>query len=91
MRDYIELGPTPSGEDCAQVGTDKYPEQSLAESRRYCDMLQKKFPKANFGIRSFPHDFGTYREVVVYFDDDVDGSLSVALDVERNLPETWED
>lgn len=91
MRDWIELGPTPMGEECTQVGTDAYPEQSLAECRRYRELLERKFPKATFGIKTFPHDFGSYREVVVYFDDDVEGSLSTALNVERNLPENWED
>ncbi|GAF94626.1 unnamed protein product, partial [marine sediment metagenome] len=42
------------------------------------------------GIKSFPHDFGTYSEVVVYFDDEIEGSQDVALEVEGNTPEAWD-
>ena len=33
----------------------------------------KKTPQELFTIKSFPHDIGTYREVMVYFDDKEEG------------------
>lgn len=93
MRDFMTLGPSPCGEDCVQLGTEDYPEKSRAECKRYKKLLEEKFPLNGiyFGIKSFDHDFGTYREVVVYYDDNDEESADNALTVENNLPETWED
>jgi len=95
MRDYIELGPTPAGESCAQVGADDYHEKAREECQRYKELLEATFPDppqgSRFAIKSFPHDFGSYYEVVVWFDDDNEKSVDFAYKVERNLPETWED
>lgn len=89
MRDYLTLGPVPVDEDCQQIGTPGYDyEKDTADLRRYKAMLQKRWPEAHFAIKSFPHDFGTYREVVVYFDDEEDDP--VAFEVEANLPQVWD-
>jgi hypothetical protein len=45
---------------------------------------------SNFAIKSNPHDFGSYYEVVVYYNDDNEEAAEFAYMVERNLPETWE-
>lgn len=95
MRDYIELGPSPAGESCVQVGDPDYASKAREECSRYKELLERKFPNppwgSRFGIKSFPHDFGSYYEVVVHFDDDNDASVDFAYRVEANLPETWED
>lgn len=94
MRDYIELGCSPAGEDCVQVGTDDYATKARAECHRYVELLTKTFGEppagSRFAVKSFPHDFGSYYEVVVYFDDDYPASEDFAFKVERALPETWE-
>ena len=88
--DYLELGPVPADEDCQQVGMDSYDyHKDIADLRRYKAMLQKRWPTAHFTIKAFPHEFGTYREIVVYFDDDDEDAI--AYDVEANLPQTWND
>lgn len=93
--DHLTLGPTPFGEDCAQVGTDNYHDRAMRETRRYIELLEKKFPDkpegVKFDVRSFPHDFGTYHEVVVVYDRDDEEQVDFALKVEHHLPETWED
>ena len=90
MRDYLTLGPTPCDEDCQQIGSDTYDyAKDTADLYRYKRMLEHRWPTARFGVKSFPHDFGTYREVVVYFDDEDEDA--VAYDVEANLPQTWDD
>ncbi len=96
MRDHITLGPTPVEEDCAQVGLDCYPEQSREECIRYRALLEATFGDGSrvgcsFGVKAFPHDFGTYREVVVYFDVDVEEQVEFAYNVEANMPLTWRD
>jgi len=90
MKDFLCLGPVPAYEDCQQVGTPEYDyDKDTADLKRYKAMLEQRWPEAHFSIRSFPHDFGTYREVVVYYD--TDDSNPIALEVESNLPTTWDE
>ncbi len=42
-----------------------------------------------FGRKSFEHDFGSYVEVVVYYDESSDEQTRFAYDVERRLPGRW--
>ena len=91
MRDYLTLEATPVGEDCSQVGVENYSHMSRIECSVFKDQLERTFPKCNFGVKSFPHDFGTYREVVVYFDDENEEESENAFEVESNLPEFWDD
>ena len=88
MRDYLALGPVPAEEDCQQIGMSDYDgEKDTADLRRYKAMLEERWPDAHFAIKSFPHDFGSYREVVVYFDTEQEDPI--AFDIEANLPRTW--
>ena len=91
--EYIELGPSPAGEDCVQVGEQNYGQNARKECERYVSLLEEMFPTDNhnnfFEIMSFPHDFGTYYEVVVYFNPTDTKSVDFAFNVESNLPEEW--
>jgi len=95
-RDYLELGPAPSDETPQQVGT---PEYSPSIARFECDLyrrvLRKQFGdeprEARLGIKSFPHDFGSYYEVVCYFDDQDETSMDYAFKLESEAPEVWPD
>ena len=93
--DTLELGSAPSNEDCVQVSrTEDYIAPMKNECRRYLALLETLFPvpedvKAWFFIKSNPHDFGTYYEVAIRFDDEDDKSVSFAYSVEENLPENW--
>ena len=74
MLNYESLGPTPAGEDCVPVGDANYSNKAGAECSRYRDLLKLKFPEAgkygcSFHRKSFQHEFGTYYEIVVQFDD----------------------
>jgi hypothetical protein len=93
--EYIELGPVPASEDCVQVGDCNYNVLARKECDRYMELLEKKFPTNDtnnfFSIKKFPHDFGSYYEVVCNFDPTDIDSVDFAYHVESNLPETWED
>jgi hypothetical protein len=92
MRDYLELGPTPCGEDCQQVGMPSYdPQMARKELVAYKNQLQRLFPAGVFGIKTFPHDFGSYSEVVAYFGDEMtEAQNKAAWDAEGDLPENWD-
>lgn len=96
MRAYIELGPVPSCESCQQVGTEGYNHSiARAECSAYKRQLQRMFPKGEFAVKSFPHDFGNYLEVVAYlghaFHGQEDEVTLAAFDAEENTPENWDE
>jgi hypothetical protein len=94
VKDYLSIGSSPSDETCAQVGADNYPEQSRKECRAFLHQLERAFPNPPDGcylaVKSFEHDFGTYREVVCYFDDESEESRHYAFNMENNTPENWD-
>lgn len=97
MKDYFELGSSPYREDCVQVKSGKdYRPEMTEELKRYKEQLEKIFPipdslTCHFGIKWFPHDFGSYGEIVIYYHNDIEEEVEFALFVEENLPNTWGD
>lgn len=95
-RDYLNIGCTPASEDCQQVGTVSY-DGGLArkECEAYREQLRRQFgpePEgARLAIKSFPHDFGNYLEVVCYFDDKYEDSVEYAFKCEGEASDTWDD
>ena len=70
--DYLVVG----SNGFAQVGDPDYFTKAKIELRILLDFLQTNYPvpdefasKAYYYIKAFNHDFGTYYEVVVIFDD----------------------
>ena len=97
MRDYIELGSSPSGEDCAQLGTPGYYDRMTVEISELRRMMERVHPvplgyvSARYGRKAFEHDFGMYYELCAYFDDRDFVSIQWALDAEELVPERWDD
>ena len=90
---YLELGPVPAGEDCAQVGSPDYTERMIRETTEYIRMLSRAFPPiagTRFKLKAFRHDFGTNHEVVVVYTDS-DEAIDFAFHVENNTPMNWDD
>jgi hypothetical protein len=96
MRDYFEIGPTPSGEDCAQVGEADFHSRGSREMDAYIGQLNRQFgsliegTSVSFKKKWFDHDFGRYGEVVIAFDDS-DENSHIVYQIERELPEYWDD
>lgn len=93
--DYINLGSTPCDEECVQVETGKdYLPTMTEECRRYKKLLENLYPipeevNAHYTIKSFPHDFGTYKEVAIVFDSEDEAAAAFAYEVEDRLPANW--
>jgi len=90
MLDYINIGSVPCNEDCSQVGTEDYHRLSRIECKVFQRQLERTFPLASFKVKTFPHDFGSYSEVVAVYDVDDEASLKFALEAESNTPESWD-
>ena len=91
MRDCIYIGSTPPEEDCVSVGGDY--QKMRAECQRYIRALRHKLGpepgSARLGIKREEHDFGSYCEVVCYFDTDDRPALDYALKCEGEGPLRW--
>ena len=94
MRETLELGPCPHGEDCAQVGADDYYDRAKREVRAYIGQLVRVCGEPPDGVslrcKSFPHDFGSYMEAVVSFDCDDESQAKYAYRLESEGPEFWD-
>ena len=102
MRDYLNIGSTPAGESCAQVGSSNYYNDSMVECIVFKHQLERLFPDGCFSKKAFYHEFGTYYEIVAWFETDLDETgeeLSsflqkqekAAYDAEANTPEYWDE
>jgi len=89
------IGSSPAYEKCVGVGEENYESRSLEECNRYIALIRKKLGPEPFAAqlssKLFPHDFGSYREVVCYFNDDEPASAAYALACERYGPKDWKD
>jgi hypothetical protein len=95
MKDSFSLSPTPIGEDCAQLGTSTYYEDAKLECKAFIAQLRRKFGPEPSGCRLFiktnPHDFGSYFDVNVEFDQNSEEANEYAYLVEADLPEYWDE
>jgi len=96
MIDYISIGCSPYDEDCAQVGSAGFRERASIEMNVYIDQLHRMFPQIEdsdltLAIKWFPHDFGSYGEVVVKYSDANPDDEALALFLENNAPDLWDD
>jgi len=93
--EYLELGPSPTHEECVQVGTPEFALQAPKEMKAYMNQLKRQFPEVvdsktlSFSIKWFPHDFGTYGEVVINYIPENEEE-DIIYKVERELPLYWD-
>jgi hypothetical protein len=94
MRDVLSIGSPPWDEACAQVGQPDYDQKAREECRRFMRLLRQHLgpePEgAQLAIKSFPHDFGDYLDVVCWFETGSPASTEYALRCESETPATWE-
>ncbi len=102
MKEYIELGGAPYGEECAQVGAPDYWDRANKECRTYIRQLfrllndngypEDTLPEGfNLVVKSHSHDYGTYYEVACRFNGECERSCDIATWLENNSPEKWDE
>jgi hypothetical protein len=95
MRDYVDIGPVPAGEECEQLG----PNYDSKKARRECQAFIRQIIRqiglqptgARLAIKANQHDYGTYHEVVCYYHEDYPDSVDYAFRCESEMPEHWDD
>jgi len=86
---HLNIGATPCDEPCAQVGSENYQQIARQECERYKAQLTRMFPKGRFRIKTFPHDFGGYLEVVAMLG--TDEEIKAAYEAEAHGPRFWDE
>ena len=72
--------------------TSSKPVRSAPGSSTCCARTVGEEPEnAHLAIKSNPHDFGTYYEVVCHFDDDDEEAAKYAYRCESEAPSQWDD
>ncbi len=94
-RQIMNIGPVPTDESAAQVGRPDYDDQSLRQCHVFKRMLERLHPtpadgSATLVIKSFPHDFDSYREVCVRYDDSDPVATDYAFALESDTPAEWD-
>lgn len=95
FNDSLDIGGNPNGEDCVQVSsTDDYAAAMLSECKCYARALRVHYGEPPEGARiviaSNPHDFGSYRSVMVRFNSNDPEAVAYAYKLEEGL-EKWSD
>lgn len=95
MNAELWIGPAPIEEPCAQLGEIDYTPRALEECNRLISLIRKKCgtepPGAKLRVKSSPHDFGLYYEVICGFETDDAQAVEYAYRVESDTPVTWDD
>lgn len=95
MDDEIYLGPVPGEENCEQLGPHYDGTRARQECRAYIALLRRALGEepegARLVVKSNPHDFGTYLEVVCRYDSASGKALKYALKCESEGPREWDE
>lgn len=94
----LNIGSTPYGEECAQVGRPDYETIARHECSVFTDQMTRIFMRVNGPLpegvrmrtRGHNHDYGTYYEVDVVFNENDQAAVTAAFWLENNVPEKWD-
>ena len=91
--DWMNIGPVPPNEDCEQLGPNYDAKKARAECQRYMELLRQTLGRepqgARLGIKGNEHEFGTYYEVVCYYDTKNEAAREYAFKCESQGPQNW--
>lgn len=92
MRDYIDVGPNPPDEVLFFDVTGSAAQQK-SECRAFIQAIRQTLgpePEgAQLRVKGNQHDFGTYYEVVCYYDTDSEEAMDYAFRCESDSPANW--
>lgn len=91
----LAIGSVPCEEECEQVGKEYRPWYAILECKQFIKFLIRKFGPppdgAYYAVTENLHDFGTYHEVAIRFDENDKEASDYAFHVEAHVPSHWDD
>lgn len=95
MKECLSIGPTPVDEPCEELGPEYDSTKAKVECATFISQIKRQLGEppegARLRIKHNPHDFGTYLDVEVVFDDDNASASRYAYHVEENTPQLWDE
>jgi hypothetical protein len=92
MVDFYEFDTTPLDEMGVQVSSSTdYMPAMRTEAKRMLEICRKLWPSMEWGIKSNPHDFGSYLSIIVKFNDDDETVWDYINKIENEWPSTWDE
>ena len=100
MGDILTIACTPLDEPCVQIlDTMDYSSMMRKEVTIFKNQLERLKDSGHFGpvqnayfkVTSSPHDFGTYYDVEVVWNDDNEIDTEFVFKVEENIPLNWDE
>jgi hypothetical protein len=95
MRDTYDIGCSPHNVSCAQVGTDHYQDFGKKECKAFMEQLKRIYGEPPAGaylkVSSNPHDFGTYHEVTIVYNDESEEHANYIYGNLENGCDEWDD
>lgn len=101
MMDTYTLGATPAEEKCAQTKDADYHERARVECQVYRRQLLRMYKEAHGGsdlpdgcslrITNHSHDFGTYHEVGIRYNDENERAVNAMFWFDANMPGQWDE
>ena len=95
MQDHLSIGPAPAEETPCQVGEPDYARNAKIECAQFIEAIRKRLgpePEgARLSVKSNQHDFGTYFDVVCYYDPANREAIDYAFLCESDSPSTWDE
>lgn len=94
METYELATTVPHGEDCMQLGAENYDKFSNLEADTLIDQIIRQLgqpPEGTYFKKiKCPHDFGTYLDIALVYDENDETSEAYFLYVDQNMPEYWD-
>jgi len=95
MLETFELAITvPHEEECAQLGSEMYQTRARQEVQAFTRQLLRIHGSppegARFKIIRCPHDFGTYLDLALVYDEDNEEHVEWMLKIESGIPDKWD-
>lgn len=94
MKDRLDLGPVPAQEQSEQVGRNCDYDRMRLECRTFKEQVERNHPipdelrgVCGYKVHGNPHEFGTYFEVVAWFDSNSHAAMDWAYTAERRTCE----
>lgn len=95
MKQFLPIGCTPFDEDCTQVNPNvDYKPKMQKECDVYKRQLSREFKligDMKFAVKWETSDFGSYAEVVVYYNDKSEEESHLAYTIEKYSSSHWDE
>jgi hypothetical protein len=94
MNSILTIESTPVNEPCVQMGEENFRRNSILECNALIAQIRREMGpepgSARLKVQSNPHDFGTYYDIGIEFNENSEEEVEWACRVEGDSPSEWD-